>query len=356
MVNLGLLFGGRSAEHDVSLVSARSLRDVLDLAKYTLIPVGITREGAWVMPRDLDAAHAEGLDEVAHDPVSLSADPTRPGLVVAGGRVIELDVVFPVLHGPYGEDGTVQGLLELAGLPYAGAGVAASAVAMDKELMKAVFKAARLPQVDYVVLRDRGDSPYACVAEVEAAFPYPVFVKPVNLGSSVGISKAHGRDELVEALRLAFRYDRKVIVEAFCDGRELECAVLGNGEPDASLPGEVLPANEFYDYESKYTDGKMSFGIPARLTDDQRGEVMGLAVAAFKAIDCAGFARVDFFIEKATGRPIVNEINTIPGLTEMSAFPKLWEASGLPYGELADRIVALALERHSARRALLSSR
>ena len=356
VMNLGLIFGGRSAEHEVSLVSARCLSAVLDRTKYNVVPIGITREGTWVMPRDLDEALTKGLVEVASDPVLLAPDPVHPGLRVVDGQLLPLDVVFPVLHGPYGEDGTVQGLLELAGVPYAGAGVAASAVAMDKELMKAVFKAAGLPQVEYLVLRDRGAAPQSCVAEVEDALDYPMFVKPANMGSSVGITKAHDRDELVESLEVAFRYDRKVIVEASCVGRELECAVLGNVTPEVSLPGEVVPANEYYDYEAKYTEGKMRFAIPAPLSEAQREEVRRLAAAAFTAIDCAGFARVDFFIEEPGGRVLVNEINTLPGLTEMSAFPKLWEASGIPYAELADRIIALALERHAARAALLTQR
>jgi D-alanine-D-alanine ligase len=358
-LSLAVVFGGRSAEHEVSLVSARSLVDALDPARFTVVPVGITHEGGWVMPADLDAALRDGLAGVACEPVALLPDPTRPGLFVGDGaatRVVAVDAVFPVLHGPYGEDGTVQGLFELAGLPYAGAGVAASAAGMDKELMKGLFAQAGLPQVDYLVARDRGDHVDGLVADVEASFGYPVFVKPVNLGSSVGIAKAHDRGELAAALDGAFAYDRKVIVEAFVDAREFECGVLGNESPEASVVAEIVPGNEFYDYESKYTDGMMSFAIPAPVEAGVADEVRRLALAAFCAIDCAGYARCDFFLERATGRVLVNEINTIPGLTGMSAFPKVWEASGVPYPVLVERIVDLALRRHAVRSGLRSVR
>ncbi len=357
MLTMALFFGGRSAEHDVSLVSAASLAAALDPARYEIVPVGITREGRWLLPDDFAQAVRDGLEAVPAQPVALLPDPTRPGLVVGDGeRVIALDVAFPILHGPFGEDGTIQGLFELAGVPYAGAGVAASAVGMDKELMKAVFAEAGLPQVDYLVVRDRAGDVDGVVVDVESAFDYPVFVKPVNLGSSVGIAKAHDRDELREALTVAFGFDRKVIVEAFVEARELECGVIGNEVPEVSLPGEVAPANEFYDYEAKYTEGMMSFAIPAPLDEAQAAEVRRVAAAAYSAIDCCGFARCDFFLERATGRVLLNEINTIPGLTAMSAFPKVWAASGLPYPALADRLVELALERHAARRALRTSR
>jgi D-alanine-D-alanine ligase len=345
MISLGLMFGGRSAEHDVSVASARSLYRTLDRERYAITLIGITRDGGWV----------RRLDGVAVEPVALTPDPAGPGLLVGEERrPVPLDVVFTVLHGPFGEDGTVQGLFELAGIAYTGSGVAASAAAMDKELMKRLFTAAGLPQVDYLVLRELGDET-AAVAEVEAALDYPMFVKPANLGSSVGITKAHDPGELVESLRLAFRYDRKVLVEAFADGREVECGVLGNERPEASVVGEVLPVNEFYDYESKYTEGMMSFAIPAALPAEQAEEVRRLAVAAFQACDCAGFARCDFFADRDGGRVVVNEINTTPGLTDMSGFPKLWGASGVPYGALADRIIALALERQRAKAALLTS-
>lgn len=356
MIDLGLMFGGRSAEHDVSVASARSLYRSLDRERYAVTLIGITRAGGWVTPLDVDQALRDGLDGVAVEPVALGPDPTGPALLVGEDRrPVALDVVFTVLHGPFGEDGTIQGLLELAGIAYTGSGVAASAAAMDKELMKRLFTAAGLPQVDYVVLRDPADEG-AAVRQVEAGFEYPVFVKPANLGSSVGITKAHDREELLESLRLAFRYDRKVLVEAFADAREVECGVLGNERSEASVVGEVRPVNEFYDYESKYTDGMMAFAIPADIPPEQAEEVRRLAVAAFEAVDCAGFARCDFFAERDGGRVLVNEINTTPGLTDMSGFPKLWAGTGVPYGELADRIIALALERHRAKATLLTSR
>ena len=272
------------------------------------------------------------------------------------GESVPVDVAFPILHGTFGEDGTIQGLFECAGLAYAGAGVTGSAVGMDKELMKAVFAAEGLPQVDYLVLRDAARTGPAAVAAVEARLAYPVFVKPCNLGSSVGMTKAHDRGELGPALELAARYDRKVIVEAAVDARELECALLGNDEPRASVPGEVVPGNEFYDYEAKYTDGMMSFTIPAPLEPAQEAEVRELAVRAFVAIDCAGFARCDFFVERATGRVLLNEINTIPGMTQMSAFPRLWEATGVGNRELVDEIVSLGLSRHAVRQGIVTAR
>lgn len=354
MLRLALIFGGRSAEHEVSLASARFVAGALDPAKYEVVPVGLSREGRWLRPRDLQAALCEGLDATPCDDVRLLVDPARPGLL-ADGDVLTLDVVFPILHGTFGEDGTIQGLLECAGLAYTGAGVAASAVGMDKELMKAVFAAASLPQVAYLVLRDGDCTGPAAVAAVEAGLEYPVFVKPCNLGSSVGMSKAHCRDELGPALDLAARYDRKVIVEAAVDGRELECSVLGNDTPRASVPGEVVPANEFYDYEAKYTDGMMAFTIPAPLDPAVTEEVRSLAVRAYSAIDCAGYARCDFFLERATGRVLVNEINTIPGMTAMSAFPRLWEATGLDHRQLVDEIVELGRRRHAVRRGLLTT-
>lgn len=354
MSRLALIFGGRSAEHEISLASARFVAGALDPDKYHIIPIGLSRDGGWLRPHDLEAALRDGLGSTPCDDVELAVDPTRPGLRV-GAELLTPDIVFPILHGTFGEDGTIQGLLECAGLAYAGAGVLASAVGMDKELMKAVFAAAGLPQVEYMVLRDGDCTGPAAVAAVERRFDYPVFVKPCNLGSSVGMTKAHDRGELGPALELASRYDRKVIVEASVDARELECSVLGNDRPKASLPGEVVPGNEFYDYEAKYTDGMMAFTIPAALEPAQTEEVRGLAVRAFSAIDCAGYARCDFFIERSTGRVLVNEINTIPGMTAMSAFPRLWEATGVDNRALVDEIVALGLQRHAVRRGLLTT-
>ena len=356
MLRLALIFGGRSAEHEISLASARFVADSLDPARYELVPIGVGRDGRWWRPADLDAALIEGLEATDCAPVTLSVDPARPGLEAASGGFMPLDFAFPVMHGTFAEDGTIQGLLELAGLAYAGAGVAASAVGMDKELMKAVFAAHGLPQVEALVLRGAEVGGEGAIAAVEGRFAYPVFVKPCNLGSSVGMSKAHDRTALGPALELAARYDRKVIVEAFADGREFECGVLGNDEPRASVPGEVTAANEFYDYEAKYTDGLMDFAIPAPLAREQTEALRDLAVRAFSAVDCAGYARCDFFLERGSGRLLINEINTIPGMTRFSAFPMLWAASGLDAGALMDEIVRLGLERHAARQRLLTSR
>jgi D-alanine-D-alanine ligase len=348
MLQLALIFGGRSAEHEISVASARFVSSMLDRDKYDVIPVGITKDGTWVLPRDPEAALAEGLDAVASERVHLAAEPARPGLQRADGSFLPLDFAFPIMHGTFAEDGTIQGLLEMAGLAYAGSGVLASSVGMDKEIMKAVFASCGLPQVDYLVLRDGAALRDDAAAAVEQRLAYPVFVKPANLGSSVGMTKAHDRDELVPALALAASYDRKVIVEATSLGREIECAVLGNEAPRASVAGEVLPVNEFYDYESKYTEGMMEFLIPAPIGDEKQAQTQALAAAAFSAIDGSGFARCDFFLEP-DGRILVNEINTIPGMTAMSGFPRLWAATGVDGHALVEEIVQLGLARHAAR-------
>jgi D-alanine-D-alanine ligase len=348
MLQLALIFGGRSAEHEISLASARFVAEMLDGDKYHVIPVGITREGRWLRPDDLEAALRDGLDSTPAQAVHLVVDPACPGLRLADGSFLPLDFAFPIMHGTFAEDGTIQGLLEMAGLAYAGSGVAASAVGMDKEMMKDVFAARGLPQVDYLVLRDGATRGVAAVAAVEERLPYPVFVKPVNLGSSVGMTKAHDREELGPALELAASYDRKVIVEASSAGREIECAVLGNEDARASIAGEVIPVNEYYDYEAKYTEGMMSFVIPADIGSEKQAEVGALAVAAFSALDCSGHARCDFFVEE-DGRVLVNEINTLPGMTAMSGFPRLWAASGIDGPTLVEEIVRLGLRRHAAR-------
>jgi D-alanine-D-alanine ligase len=320
-----------------------------------VVPVGIARDGRWRQPDDLGAALDVGIERAPGQDVHLVVDPVRPGLRRADGSFEPIDFAFPIMHGTFAEDGTVQGLLELAGLAYAGAGVAASAVGMDKELMKAVFAAHGIPQVEYLVLRGSAATAPEAIARVEESLPYPVFVKPANLGSSVGMTKAHDRSELAPALALAAAYDRKVIVERAVAGRELECAVLGNDSARASVAGEVLPANEFYDYESKYTEGMMSFVIPADIDADRQAEVASLAASAFDAIDCCGYARCDFFLEHGSERVLVNEINTIPGMTPMSGFPRLWAASGVSNEALIREIVELGLERHEARRGLRTS-
>jgi D-alanine-D-alanine ligase len=346
MLRLALIFGGRSAEHEISLASARFVSSMLDRDSYDVVPVGITPAGRWVVPDDFEAATTAGIDAVASRPVHLVSDPGRPGLESADGSFSPLDFAFPIMHGTFAEDGTIQGLLEMAGLAYAGSGVLGSSVGMDKELMKAVFANAGLPQMDYLVLRDDDATGDAAVVAVEARLEYPVFVKPANLGSSVGMTKAHDRAELVPALELAAVHDRKTIVEATCNGRELECSLLGNADARASVVGEVIPDNEFYDYESKYTEGKMAFTIPAAVEERHSEQVRELAVAAFRAIDASGFARCDFFLEESTDQVILNEINTIPGMTAMSGFPRLWAASGVDGRALVEEIVRLGLERH----------
>jgi len=361
-IRLGILFGGRSGEHEVSLISAASLLKSLDPAKYEVVPIGITRDGQWrvgATPREFASQPERLLATVLNQgqAVIASADPTGPQLVPThpeaqsspGSR---LDVIFPLLHGTFGEDGTVQGLLELADIPYVGAGVLASAAGMDKDAMKRLFRDAGLPVVDWrlVLRRDWEQNPRAWSRRIARELGFPLFVKPANLGSSVGISKARTSRDLPAAIDLAARYDRKIIVEKGLDAREIECSVLGNDKPVASVPGEVIPVNEFYDYEAKYLKEGSELVIPAKLSRRQSREVQELAVRAFRAIDCAGMARVDFLLDRPSGKVYVNEINTIPGFTPISMYPKLWEASGVPYPELIDRLVSLALERHGEKR------
>jgi len=351
-ISVGVLFGGRSGEHDVSLQSAASVINALDPAKYEIVPIGITHEGHWRAGSGSLQPLAEVLEAGA--PVTPSADPTGPKLLpLASARppahaLPSLDVVFPALHGTFGEDGTVQGLLELADLPYVGAGVLASATGMDKDVMKRLFRDAGLPVVPWeLILRADWESHPGIVRKrIEKALRYPLFVKPVNMGSSVGISKVHGRRELTAALDLAAQYDRKLLVENGIDAREIECSVLGNDHPLASVPGEVVPVNEFYDYEAKYIKEGSELVIPARLTARQAKQVCEVAIRAFQAVDGAGMGRVDFLLDRNTGKIFLNEINTIPGFTSISMYPKLWEASGLPYARLLDRLIELALERH----------
>jgi D-alanine-D-alanine ligase len=320
-LRVAVLYGGRSGEHEISIRSAESILAALDPEKYEVQRLFITKEGKW--------------------------EP-HPILPVPGANP-GIDVVFPVLHGTFGEDGTVQGLLELAGLPYVGAGVLASSAAMDKEIMKRLCRDRGLPVVEYaVVFREN--------LAFENPFGYPVFVKPANLGSSVGISKANNAAELKKALAHAAEFDRKIIVERAILGREFECSVLGNQEPCAAVPCEILPSREFYDYEDKYILDKAQTVVPADLQNNQLEEIRRLAVACFQAVDCEGMARVDFLLEAATGRLYINEINTIPGFTSISMYPKMWEAAGLPYPALVDRLIELALERQAVRNATRYSR
>ncbi|MBI2815863.1 MAG: D-alanine--D-alanine ligase [Acidobacteria bacterium] len=360
-LRVGILFGGRSAEHEVSLVSARNIMAAADRSKYELIPIGITKKGQWRVgdgalrlldTADLSKAQQQVLSK-GRD-VTLASNPSTGTSLVpvkgSGGdrKAGKLDVIFPVLHGTFGEDGTVQGLLELAGIPYVGAGVLGSAAGMDKEVMKRLFRERGLPVVPYIkVLRhDLAASPRRVVNAIEKQFRYPVFVKPANLGSSVGISKARDRKQLQAALELAAQYDRKLLVEKAVVGREIECAVLGNDDPKASIPGEIVPGGDFYDYSAKYREDTARLVVPAPLSAAQMKEVQRLAIGAFQATECAGMGRVDLFLEKRTGEFYVNEINTIPGFTSISMYPRLWEASGVPYAKLIDKLIELALERH----------
>jgi D-alanine-D-alanine ligase len=395
-IRVGILFGGRSGEHEVSLLSAASVLDAIDKDKYEVVPIGITKDGRW-----LTAEHAEDLLQGkivlesrqlrAGDPNTTPAAavlargesvivPPEPvhrqsGLVPfqtdaaltrrASDRAINVDVIFPVLHGTFGEDGTIQGLLELADIAYVGAGVLGSAAGMDKGIMKSLFIAAGIPIVKHVtIMRSAWETvPIKIQKLVESKLKYPVFVKPANLGSSVGISKARNRKELGPAIEEAAKFDRKIVIEQGVGGkknkaREIECSVLGNDEPSASVPGEIVPGKEFYDYTAKYLDEGSQLIIPAKLSKADTKRVQELAVAAFKAVDCSGLARVDFLMEpgspkksgtgpgKKSGKIYLNEINTMPGFTAISMYPKLWAASGLAYSDLIDRLIQLGIERH----------
>ncbi|MBI3647489.1 MAG: D-alanine--D-alanine ligase [Actinobacteria bacterium] len=355
---VAVLFGGRSAEHEISCISARSVIDALDPSRNEIVPIGITKEGRWHLLPGPPALPSETgrmpeIEEGAGAVVELASEAGSGELVAADGTREAIDVVFPVLHGPFGEDGAVQGMLELAGVPYVGAGVLGSAVGMDKDVQKRLFRDAGLPVVPFHVVREHEwqEDPEGVAAEAEA-LGYPVFAKPATLGSSVGVVKVHGPDELEAALVEAFRYARKALLEEGLEGvREIECAVLGNDDPVASIAGEIVPTgHEFYDYEAKYLDEHGArLAIPAELAPEVREEVQRMAVAAFRAIECAGMARVDFFLTGQAGL-FVNEINTIPGFTSISMYPKLWEASGLPYPELIERLLDLAIERREAER------
>ena len=351
-IRIGIIFGGRSGEHEVSLVSATAVMNALDREKYDVVPIGITPEGRWI-----SSSRALGMlkDKAALDREPekfLVPEPNRRGLVSAEGNgdaPLSLDVVMPLVHGTYGEDGTLQGLLELANIPYVGAGVLASAVGMDKIIQKMIFARAGLPVVRHCwcYSAECRERPSKITRIVEANLRYPVFVKPANTGSSVGISKVHNRAELAPALRLAAEFDRKVIIEQGVKNvREIECSVLGNDAPEASVPGEVIPSNEFYDYDAKYVDGKSASVIPARIPAAVARKIRETAVRAYAAIDCAGMARVDFFLTKGKSRIYLNEVNTIPGFTAISMYPKMWAATGLSFGALLDRLIALAMERH----------
>lgn len=366
-LRVGILFGGRSGEHEVSLLSAASILKAIDRSKFDVVPIGITREGRWLAASDarnllegnagsnsrpLRAGDPETTPgaKLLHEGIPTLFAP-EPQLATASGQ--SLDVVFPVLHGTFGEDGTIQGLFELAGIAYVGSGVLGSAAGMDKDVMKRLFAQARLPIVKHVTLlrSDWENSPRKATTKIELALRYPVFVKPANLGSSVGISKAHNRNELGPALDLAAQYDRKLVIEEGVGGmkakaRELEVAVMGNDRPEASVVGEIIPGKEFYDYEAKYLSEGSVPVIPAKLTKVESRQIRAMAIDAFRACDLSGLARVDFLMEPGGKRRIfLNEVNTLPGFTQISMYPKLWEATGITYRDLISRLIELALER-----------
>ncbi len=343
-IKVCLLFGGRSHEHDVSLHSAASIFNNLDSNKFHSVCVYINKRGDWKTVSSPLLSFQE-LNEGSFSPFLPWGTKTLP-------RTIKADIYFPVLHGPYGEDGTIQGLFEMADVPFVGAGVMASAVGMDKALMKTIFKAKNLPTVKHLILLE-GEwkkKKENFLKKIRNEFSLPFFVKPANLGSSVGISKVKDYAKTLKALRVAFSHDRKILVEEGIKGRELECSVLGNDNPRVSLPGEIIPYREFYDYRDKYLEGKTAFGIPAKLPSSAIRDIQKISLQAYQAIDCSGMARVDFFLEDKTGKIYLNEINTIPGFTEISMYPKLWEVSGLPFARLVEELVKLGFERHRTKK------
>jgi len=353
-LRVGILFGGKSAEHEISLKSARNVYDAIDRDRFEPVLIGIEKSGQWRLADDSISLLNPG-ETVAMIPESegrLYGLPCDSTPATANG--LRLDAVFPILHGPFGEDGTVQGLLKLADVPFVGSGVLGSAVGMDKDVMKRLFRDASLPIGKFITLRSH--EPLPPFSEVEAKLGCPFFVKPANMGSSVGVSKVHGAGEFAGAVKEAFQYDTKLIVEEYIQGREIECAVLGNEEPSASLTGEVTPSHEFYSYDAKYLDDKgAALGIPAKIDDECARRIQSLSVKAFQVLGCEGLARVDFFLRE-NGEIIINEINTMPGFTQISMYPKLWEASGIGYTELISRLIALAIERFEKERGLKTSR
>jgi D-alanine-D-alanine ligase len=369
-LRVGVLFGGRSGEHEVSLMSAASVMKAISREKYEVVPIGITQQGQWLVSAQAEQLlagekHGESSSSGPNATLAKGEAVISPATPHAGALVpleqaktgadapIHVDVIFPVLHGTFGEDGTIQGMLELADIPYVGAGVLGSSAGMDKDIMKRLFAAVGLPIVKHVtILRSAWERDAKKAAhQIESKLKYPVFVKPANLGSSVGISKARNRKELGPAMATAASYDRKIVIEQGVGGkkrkaRELECAVLGNEDPQASIVGEIVPSGEFYDYNAKYVDDRSQPVIPAKITKKQMKSVQEMAVRAFQAIECSGLARVDFLMDPKTEKIYVNEINTMPGFTSISMYPKMWAASGLPYPELIDKLIQLALERH----------
>ncbi|MDI6765442.1 MAG: D-alanine--D-alanine ligase family protein [Bacteroidota bacterium] len=348
-IRVGVIFGGRSAEHEVSLVSTTSIINFLDKNKYQVIPIGISPDGRWFSSTNVLDAFKKRKYNLKKDEVCLLPDPSIQGLIRYDGKIIPLDVIFPVLHGSFGEDGTIQGLIELANIAFVGAGVLGSSIGMDKITTKQLCEQAGISVAPYVwfITNEYSRNSKKILMAIENKLGYPCFIKPANLGSSVGISKAHNWKQLIAAIKLAFKYDRKILVEkSIEDAREIEVSILGNDNPIASVPGEIISSNEFYDYDAKYIDGKSEAVIPANLPPSITKKVREVAIRSFKAIDCAGMARVDFLAPRRTNKIYFNEINTIPGFTSISMYPKLWEASGITYPELLDILIQLALQQH----------
>ena len=354
-IRVGIIFGGKSGEHEVSLTSAQNVIEAIDKSKYEIVPIGITKSGLWLTGPTV----LKQLTTEAEMPPQLAAQTAQAShslvpfldtsIIASQSTVKEIDVIFPILHGPMGEDGTVQGLLELANIPYVGCGVAGSAVAMDKALAKDIFKANNLPIVPHqTILRSAWqNNPQEVLSLIENTLTYPVFVKPANMGSSVGVNKANTQAELKAALDEAAHYDRKLIIERGLSAREIEVSILGNDDPIASIPGEVVPAGDFYSYAAKYINNNSQLLIPAPLTTQQTQQVQTLAIQAFQVLDCAGLARVDFLLDKTNNQLYLNEVNTMPGFTAISMYPKLWQATGLSYPELIEKLITLALDRHA---------
>ena len=356
-MRIAVMFGGQSDEHDVSIRSAQTVINSIDPERYEVVPIGITRSGQWIVQGDPMAALVQASEALSPGGGDVSGEvetvePVTGALALTDGNRQPIDVVFPVLHGPFGEDGSVQGLFEIAGVPFVGSSVLGSAVAMDKAMTKYVLTQAGLPQLPWQLVTRNDVEHYAeAVADrIAESIGFPCFTKPANLGSSVGICKVRSREDLVPALREAAHFDRRIVVEKGVDAREIELGVLGNDDPLASVGGEIVPRGDFYDYNAKYVDATTELLVPARLEDGMLEFLQEMAIDAFRALDLAGLARVDFFVERGTDRVFVNEVNTLPGFTSISMYPMLWEATGIPISELIDRLVALALERHDERK------
>ncbi len=356
-LNVMVVFGGKSGEHEVSLMSATSVLKAIDKEKYNIITVGITKQGIWKLYRgpideiqtgeweNIADKEAENEGFITH--MSLLPTDNGKGIVTLGnGETQKIDVIFPILHGPFGEDGTIQGLFEMINVPYVGTGVLASSLAMDKAMTKKLLKAEGIPQAKYhiIMLKDYKENSEKIIQKIEEDFEYPIFVKPANMGSSVGITKANNIEKLKEAIELAGKYDRKIVIEETIDGKEIECAVLGNEDPIASLPAEIIPSSEFYDYNDKYFNGTSKYEIPPKLPKDKIEEIQRISIEVYKLLGCSGLSRVDVFIEKNTNRILLNEVNTMPGFTKISMYPKMWEATGIKYTDLIDKLIELAIQ------------